>query len=248
MRLYGLIGYPLSHSFSKKYFGEKFEKEGITDARYELFELPDIRKLEELIGNQPELCGLNVTIPYKQAVIPFLDGLDASAEKVGAVNVIRFHEGRRIGYNSDYFGFRESLQSWLPENRDYLHALVLGTGGASKAVTAVLSDLEISFYLVSRQAGANSLSYEQLQAQPDILQRPRLIINTTPLGMAPNTEAAPPIAYNSLTPDHLLYDLVYNPAETRFMQLGREKGAHVKNGLEMLHLQAEKAWEIWNEG
>lgn len=246
MRLYGLVGFPLSHSFSKKYFGEKFGKEGITDARYELFELPDIRRLEELIGNQPELCGLNVTIPHKQAVIPFLDGLDASAEKVGAVNVIRFHEGKRIGYNSDYFGFKQSLQNWLPENSDYLNALVLGTGGAARAVTAVLTDLEIPFYLVSRKPGANSLSYEQLQAQPDILQRPRLIINTTPLGMSPNSEAAPAIVYDSLTPDHLLYDLVYNPAETRFMQLGREKGARVKNGLEMLQLQAEKAWEIWN--
>lgn len=247
MRLFGLIGYPLSHSFSKKYFSEKFKKEGISDASYELFELPHIDEFTELVKQHPNLWGLNVTIPHKQAVIPYLDGLDASAEKVGAVNVIRFQEYRRIGYNSDYYGFKQSLQNWLPQDKRSLNALVLGTGGASKAVTAALTDLKIPFSLISRQDGNNCLTYEQLQARPDILQSSRLIINTTPLGMAPNTNTAPPIVYEKLSSEHLLYDLVYNPAETRFMQLGREQGTRVKNGLEMLQLQAEKAWEIWNE-
>jgi shikimate dehydrogenase len=246
MRLFGLIGYPLSHSFSKKYFSEKFEKENVSDVAYELFELPKIEDFQQLIKQQPNLHGLNVTIPYKQAVIPFLDELDASARKVGAVNVIRFQEGKRIGYNSDYYGFKQSLQNWLPKDNTNINALVLGTGGASKAVAAALTDLEIPFYLISRNAGGNSLSYEQLQESPAIFQRPRLIINTTPLGMAPNTGTAPPIVYEKLNSEYFLYDLVYNPAETRFMQLGKEKGATVKNGLEMLHLQAEKAWEIWN--
>lgn len=246
MRVFGLIGYPLSHSFSKKYFSEKFRREQIGDAQYELFELGQITSFPELIAGQPGLSGLNVTIPHKQAVMPYLDELDASARKVGAVNVIRIEEGRLTGYNSDYFGFYQSLLNWLPGDRSRITALVLGTGGASKAVCAALSDLEIPYNLVSRQAGANSLSYEQLQASPDILQTPRLIINTTPLGMSPKTDAAPPIVYDKLTPEHFLYDLVYNPEETRFMQLGKEQGARVKNGLEMLQLQAEQAWEIWN--
>lgn len=246
MRLFGLIGYPLSHSFSKKYFSEKFETEGILNASYELFELPKIEDFQQLIKQQPNLHGLNVTIPYKQAVIPYLDELDTSAKRVGAVNVIRFQEGKRIGYNSDYYGFKQSLQNWLPKDNKNLNALVLGTGGASKAVAAALTDLEIPFYLISRKAAGSSLSYEQLQESPAILQQPRLIVNTTPLGMAPNTDAAPPIVYDQLNSEYFLYDLVYNPTETRFMQLGKEKGATVKNGLEMLHLQAEKAWEIWN--
>lgn len=246
MRIFGLIGYPLSHSFSKKYFSEKFDREQIEDAQYELFELEQITSFPELIASQPGLSGLNVTIPHKQAVIPYLDELHDSAQKVGAVNVIRFHKDKLIGYNSDYFGFYQSLLNWLPGDRSRFTALVLGTGGASKAVCAALNDLEIPYSLVSRQAGANSLSYEQLQASPDILQTPRLIINTTPLGMSPKTDAAPPIVYDKLRPEHFLYDLVYNPQETRFMQLGKEQGAQVKNGLEMLQLQAEKAWEIWN--
>lgn len=246
MRVFGLIGYPLSHSFSKKYFSEKFEREKIGNARYELFELEHIEAFPELVAGQPGLSGLNVTIPHKQKIIPYLDELDASARKVGAVNVIHFQEGRLIGYNSDYFGFYHSLLNWLPADRSRFSALVLGTGGASRAVCAALEDLEIPYSLVSRQAGANSLSYAQVQAQADILQSPRLIINTTPLGMAPKTDAAPPIVYDKLSPEHFLYDLVYNPEETRFMQLGKAQGASVKNGLEMLHMQAEKAWEIWN--
>lgn len=245
MRLFGLIGYPLSHSFSKKYFSEKFSKEGIIDARYELFELADIREFPDLIKQHPDLCGLNVTIPHKQTVVPFLQELDASARKVGAVNVIRIHDGRLTGYNSDYYGFRSSLEQWLPKE-EKMQALVLGTGGASKAVTTALSDLNIPYQLVSRSATAHSLSYEQLQKEQGILQGHRLIINTTPLGMSPKTDTAPTLDYPQLGTDHYLYDLVYNPTETKFMKLGKEQGAKVMNGLEMLQLQAEKAWEIWN--
>lgn len=246
MRLFGLIGYPLSHSFSKKYFSEKFEREGIEQARYELFELADIEEFPKLIEQETDLLGLNVTIPHKQAVMPYLDALDTSAQKVGAVNVIRFQKGRLIGYNSDYYGFYRSLQEWLPPKQNSFKALVLGSGGASKAVIAALEELSIPSTLVSRKAAADRLSYEQLRAQPRLLEEHRLIINTSPLGMSPNTETAPDIEYGKLDEGHYLYDLVYNPAETLFMQKGKAQGAQVKNGLEMLQLQAEKAWEIWN--
>jgi shikimate dehydrogenase len=246
MNLYGLIGFPLSHSFSKKYFTEKFAREGIADSAYELFELPDIRQFPELLASQPDLRGINVTIPHKQNVIPYLDALDDSARKVGAVNVIKLNkEGKKTGYNSDYFGFLESLRTWL----DALGvvrpaALVLGTGGASRAVKAALTDLGIEYQVVSRQADKAIFSYEQLNA--DIIASHLLIINTTPLGTYPQTNTSPPIPYHALTPHHLLYDLVYNPAETEFMAQGKARGAAVHNGLPMLHLQAEKAWEIWN--
>lgn len=246
MRVFGLIGFPLSHSFSKKYFSEKFEREGIKNARYELFEIPDISNFPELIHQQSDLVGLNVTIPYKQQVMPYLDGLEESAEKVGAVNVIRKTGGKLIGYNSDYYGFLLSLEKWLPADRKNLKALVLGTGGASKAVMAALNDLTIPFQLVSRQEGESSLTYDQLQEDPSFLNQYHLIINTSPVGMSPKINEAPAIDYSRLSPDHYLYDLVYNPEETRFMQLGKEQGAKVKSGMEMLHLQAEKAWEIWN--
>lgn len=246
MRLFGLIGYPLSHSFSKKYFSEKFEKEGIADARYELFELPDLSSFSGLIRQQVNLQGLNVTIPHKQAVMPYLDALDESARKVGAVNVIRLQKGRLTGYNSDYFGFKRSLEQWLPADKSTLKALVLGTGGASRAVTAALKDLDMPYQLISRTSGPQLLTYHELKAQPELLGEHRLIINTTPLGTFPDTEAAPPIDYPLLSSRHYLYDLVYNPAKTRFMLSGEEQGAQVKNGMEMLQLQAEKAWEIWN--
>jgi len=246
MNLYGLIGFPLSHSFSKKYFTEKFAREGIADSAYELFELPDIREFPALLATQPNLRGINVTIPHKQNVIPYLDALDDSARKVGAVNVIKLNrEGKKTGYNSDYFGFMKSLRTWL----DALGvvrpaALVLGTGGASRAVKAALTDLGIEYHVVSRQADKAVFSYEQLNA--DIIASHLLIINTTPLGTYPQTNTSPPIPYHALTPHHLLYDLVYNPAETEFMTQGSARGASVHNGLPMLHLQAEKAWEIWN--
>ncbi|GAB3032392.1 shikimate dehydrogenase family protein [Spirosoma pulveris] len=247
MNRYGLIGFPLTHSFSKRYFTEKFIRENILDSQYELFEMPDISALPDLLAT-PGLRGLNVTIPHKQAVLTYLNRVDPSAEKIGAVNVIKFEaDGSRTGYNSDYYGFRQSLTDWLTtltRNTEGLQALVLGTGGASKAVTVALTDLGISFQYVSRTKAANTLTYDDL---PEILTDYELIINGSPVGTYPHIDAAPAIPYTQLTERHMLYDLVYNPAETTFMRLGRQHGAAVHNGLRMLELQAEKAWEIWQE-
>ena len=244
MNTFGLIGYPLGHSFSKQYFTDKFEKLGISATHvYEKFELADIQDFPALIKSQPHLCGLNVTIPHKQAVMPFLDGLDASAEKVGAVNVIKINkEGKLIGYNSDYYGFKTSLEAFLPEGKQ-IQALVLGNGGAAKAVIAALKDLAIPYKIVSRTPAADTLAYGDLRAQ---LPQYPLIINASPIGTYPKAEECPDIPYDLLTPNHLLYDLVYNPVQTLFLQKGEAQGAKVHNGLPMLHLQAEKAWEIWN--
>lgn len=245
--LYGLIGYPLTHSFSQRYFTEKFAREGIEHSQYDLFSMPDIAALPQVLA-LPGLRGLNVTIPHKLAVLPFLNRLDASAEKVGAVNVIKLEaDGSRTGYNSDYYGFLQSLTDWLaaedqPVVGGNLQALVLGTGGAAKAVTAALTDLAIPFRQVSRNPAADQVSYHDLVA---LIVDYRLIINTSPVGMYPAVDIAPDLPYDQLTARHFLYDLVYNPSETRFMQLGRERGAAVLNGLRMLELQAEKAWEIW---
>ncbi len=244
MNIYGLIGYPLSHSFSKKYFTEKFQQMGIADTHtYELFELADIQTFPQLIASQPDLCGLNVTIPHKQAVMPFLDGLDASAEKVGAVNVIKIGEGGKlIGYNSDYYGFKTSLEEFIPADVS-LKALVLGNGGAAKAVVAALKDLSIPYKIVSRTKSADALGYEDLATE---ICNYQLIINSSPVGTYPKADACPDIPYEQLTSEHYLYDLVYNPVQTLFLQKGEEQGAKIHNGLKMLHLQAEKAWEIWN--
>jgi shikimate dehydrogenase len=252
MRLFGLIGYPLSHSFSKKYFTEKFAREGISDASYELFELPDIAGFPALLKSQPRLQGINVTIPHKLNVIPFLDTLDDAAARIGAVNVIRVGpDGRTKGYNSDYYGFQSSLTDWFRQlygesgraHLQSLRALVLGSGGASKAVQTALQDMGISSRIVSRQV-ANGLSYEDLT--PALVAEHGLIVNATPLGTAPNTAAFPPFPYGWLGTSHCLYDLVYNPPITAFMQQGQARGAYTLNGLPMLHAQAEKSWEIWN--
>jgi len=245
MKLYGLIGYPLSHSFSRKYFSEKFEKEGIQNCDYQLFPMKNIEELPALLAEKPALQGLNVTIPYKQQVQKFLDKIDDRAEKIGAVNVIKIDQGKLAGYNSDYFGFRESLLKFMHDRKN-LKALVLGTGGAAKAVKVVLQDLGITFLEVSRQEKSKVVTYQHLHENKELLQTHNLIINTTPLGMSPLVDSFPAINYHDLTSRHLLYDLVYNPEETQFMQLGKEAGAKVKNGLEMLYLQAEKSWEIWN--
>jgi shikimate dehydrogenase len=245
--VYGLIGYPLTHSFSQRHFTEKFAREHIADSRYELFSLPDVATLPAVLAT-PGLRGLNVTIPHKLAVLPYLTRLDVSAQRVGAVNVIKPEaDGSLTGYNSDYYGFRQSLLSWLagagePALPGNLQALVLGTGGAAKAVTAALTDLGVPFQPVSRGGGAGLLTYADV---PGLLADYRLIINTSPVGMYPAVDAAPDLPYGLLTSRHFLYDLVYNPAETRFMALGRARGAAVLNGLPMLELQAEKAWEIW---
>jgi shikimate dehydrogenase len=243
MRTFGLIGFPISHSFSQKYFTEKFEKEGIANARYQLFPLKRIEDFPELIKTH-QLSGLNVTIPYKKKIIRYLDGIDSLAERTGAVNVIKFTEKGLIGYNSDCFGFYQSLQQWLGSARP--DALILGTGGAAAAVSVALQELGISYRYVSREHKPNAYTYDELEQEQDILQQYLLIINTSPVGMYPTVAEAPPIPYGAIGHQHFLYDLVYNPLETLFMTKGKKRGAQVKNGLEMLHLQAEKAWEIWN--
>lgn len=249
MRLFALIGYPLTHSFSKKYFTEKFEREGISNCRYELFELPDYKNFPDLIASHPDLIGLNVTIPHKQNIIPFLDELDAaSAARIGAVNTIKIlADGRLKGYNTDYYGFRLSLEQWLQSlnlSIEGLKALVLGNGGAAKAVFAALEDIQISYQIVSRQKTATTITYEDLTK--DVIASHHLIINTSPVGTYPKVDECPVIPYEWLNEKHLLYDLVYNPAETLFLKKGKQQNAQTHNGLPMLQLQAEKAWEIWN--
>ncbi len=247
LKVFGLLGFPLGHSFSKKYFTEKFEKLGISEANiYELFELSDIQQFPEFLKNQANIGGLNVTIPHKQVVMQFLDGLDVSAEKVGAVNVIKLlPDGKLIGYNSDYYGFKTSLEAFLKNvNSTHIKALVLGNGGAGKAVVAALKDLGIDYKTVSRTKSAENISYDEI---PALIPDYQLIINCSPVGTYPKSDQCPDIPYELLTPNHYLYDLVYNPIETLFLQKGKEQNAHTHNGLLMLHLQAEKAWEIWNE-
>lgn len=246
-RVFGLIGYPLGHSFSKKYFGEKFATEGIADASYELFPLEKIDLLPQLLRDNPQLRGLNVTIPYKEQVIPFLDDLDPAAAKIGAVNVIDIQDGKLTGYNTDAFGFMQSLKNCIKNlgisNLSSVKSLILGTGGASKAVCAMLEQLGISYLKVSRSTTADTISYSELDET--ILAAHKLIVNTTPLGTHPKTEEKPDIPYSALTADHILYDLVYNPPLTSFLLAGKDKGCTLVNGLDMLYLQAEKAWEIW---
>ena len=243
MRRFGLIGFPLTHSFSKKYFTSKFEKEGITDAVFELYELPEIAAFPELLIANPELEGLSVTIPHKQTILPFLDNIDPVAARIGAVNAIKISGGKLTGYNTDFVGFRDALKAFCPENST-LKALVLGTGGASKAVQAALEELQIGFLVVSRSPRQGQLGYGQLS--PEIMAAHKLIINTTPLGTFPEVDTCPEIPYQFLVAQHYLFDLVYNPEETLFMKNGREKGAKTTNGYEMLVLQAEAAWQIWN--
>ncbi|MCJ8166990.1 shikimate dehydrogenase [Pontibacter sp. E15-1] len=243
MRKFGLIGKKLGHSFSKKYFTEKFAREGIHDAQYELYELPEAQALLTLLQEEPELAGLNVTVPYKEAVLPLLDELDAAAAKIGAVNTIKISEGKTKGYNTDYIGFKASLEEFFPP-QEQMQALVLGTGGAAKAVWTALDDLDIPFSTVSRTPTPGGLSYAQVT--PELLQTYPLIINTTPVGTHPHTAEAPPLPYAALTPGHYLYDLVYNPEETQFMKHGAAAGAKTANGLAMLYRQADAAWDIWN--
>jgi len=245
IKQFGLIGYPLSHSFSGKYFGEKFKKENISDCRYDLFEIDSIDKVYSVFS-RPNLKGFNVTIPYKHDIMSYMDEFDHSAKKVGAVNVVKINpDGRRTGYNSDYYGFRTSLESWLSYEFNS-GALVLGIGGAAKAVMAVLEDLKIDYLKISRNKEKGDFDYQELQANPGILIDHKLIINTTPLGMSPNIDAKPNLDYQQMDDSFYLYDLIYNPAETKFISEGKNYGAKVKNGLEMLELQAEKSWEIWN--
>ena len=247
MKLLGLIGYPLSHSFSKKYFSQKFEKEGLaSDWQYELFPIETITKFPELLKSHPELVGLNVTIPYKEEVMAYITELHPTAQEVGAVNCIKFEGEKLIGFNTDYYGFQKSLLGLLngEHNKRQLKALILGTGGSAKAVAYALKNLDIPYLYVSRSISENGLSYEQVTAE--ILSNYHLIINTSPLGMSPNTEGCPSIPYEYLGNQHFLYDLVYNPEVTTFLNKGIQQGAKTKSGLDMLYFQAEKGWDIWN--
>ncbi|MBL7857225.1 MAG: shikimate dehydrogenase [Cyclobacteriaceae bacterium] len=244
-KVFGLIGATVSHSFSKAYFDEKFFREGLRDYRYELFPMNSINDIETLITDTKGLTGLNVTIPYKEMVIKHLDEIDPEAKRIGAVNVIRFKDGKRIGYNTDSDAFYETIEKWLPKDLTY-QALILGTGGSSKAVQEALNKMKIDFKLVSREKKKGLYTYEDLEKKPEIISKSNLIINTTPLGMSPNTEAMPPIDLENIGENHFVYDLIYNPARTKFLQKAEMQGATFKNGLEMLHVQAEKSWLIWN--
>jgi shikimate dehydrogenase len=241
-RLFGLTGYPLSHSFSKKYFTDKFRNEFLADCRYENFPLENISALPELIKAQPDLRGLNVTIPYKETVMPFLDELSDEAKQIGAVNCIKIASGKLKGFNTDYVGFLRSLKKKLKPH--HAHALILGTGGSSKAVQYALSLQNISYRFVSRTKRENVFSYNELNKET--MEQHTLIINATPLGMSPAINECPNIPYQLLSQKHLLFDLIYNPAETVFLQKGKVQGAAVMNGLEMLQIQADESWKIWN--
>jgi len=245
MDKYGLIGYPLGHSFSISYFNEKFESEGI-DAVYENFEIPQIDDVKEIIDSNPDLKGLNVTIPYKQQVLKYIKELSPEAKAIGAVNVIRIeHKGNKTvlkGFNSDVIGFTKSIEPIL--NTYHKKALILGTGGAAKAVQYGLQSLGIETLLVSRTKKKNVITYEEVTA--DIVREYNVIVNCTPVGMYPHIDECPKLPYEAMDSHTLLYDLLYNPDETKFLRLGAERGATVKNGLEMLLLQAFVSWEIWN--
>jgi len=242
MPLYGLIGFPLSQSFSKRYFTGKFEKEGITGCRYEAFEIPSIQHLPELLQKHPDLAGFNVTIPYKQEVMAFLDELDGEAGSIGACNCIRIAGGKLKGYNTDAAAFETTLLQQLQPH--HTQALILGTGGAAQAVRYTLEKLGISYRYVSRTPGENEWGYGDLTEA--IMEANTLIINTTPLGSYPKTEGKPDLPYALISPRHYLYDLVYNPPLTAFLNEGKERGAIIKNGYDMLVAQAELSWNIWN--
>ena len=242
---FGLIGQTVSHSFSKAYFDEKFFRDGLRDYHYDLYPLNSADELKDLLVENPELCGLNVTIPYKEKVIKFLNDLDPVAKRIGAVNVIRIQDGRLKGFNTDSVAFLETVEKWFP-NPEGSKSLVLGTGGSSKAVQEALRALKINFEIVSRKEGQAEHTYKSLEKNPKVISEANLIINTTPLGMSPDTDYMPQIDFELLTSEHYVYDLIYNPARTLFLQKAEMRGAHVKNGLEMLHIQAEKAWAIWN--
>jgi shikimate dehydrogenase len=245
MRRFGLIGFPLSHSFSPAYFAEKFDSEGHSDCSYEAFPIKSIEELTSLLSDNPDMEGLNVTIPYKKVVLPYLKIRKEAVEATGACNCIKIRNGKLTGYNTDVIGFEKSLLPHLTNAHN--KALILGTGGAAAAVEFVLRKSGIKFLFVSRQSrqGKSILTYDQISK--DILNEHKLIINTTPLGMYPDVDECPDIFYDYLTKDHYLYDLVYNPQQTLFLKKGASKGAITKNGADMLIIQAEESWKIWNE-
>lgn len=239
MKQLGLIGRNISYSFSENYFKTKFEELNLKDFDYQIFDLKTINEVEKLFEN-PSLLGFNVTIPYKQEILSFLDDLSDEAKEIGAVNTVKITNEKKIGYNTDAFGFEESLKPLLKNHHQ--KALILGNGGAAKAVKFVLNKLNIPYLIVTRKED-EFLSFEQLDSS--IIKNHQIIINCTPIGTFPNISDAPLLPYDALTANHLLYDLIYNPTETQFLQNAQKNGATIKNGLEMLHLQAEKAWEIW---
>ena len=246
MRFFGFIGKSLEHSFSPVYFKEKFEREGIQDSYYQLFPLKTIDEFNQLISDFSELTGVNVTIPYKQSIIPFLDEIDENAKEINAVNTIKFERinSKLIlkGFNTDYLGFMDSLKPYLKEC--HKSALILGTGGSSAAVAYALKKMGINYIKVSRSPVREVLSYKELTEE--IMREYNLIINTTPLGMFPDVETYPIIPYSAISKNHILFDLIYNPIKTVFLKKGEEKGATIINGAEMLISQAEYAWKIWN--
>jgi len=243
-RLFGLIGKNIGYSFSKKYFTDKFEKEELTDCLYENFDLQAISQFPKIIRENPTLKGLNVTIPYKEKIIPFLDKLNKKATKIGAVNCIKItKKGKLKGYNTDYYGFKKSLEPLLQSHHQ--KALILGTGGASKAIAFALEELGILYTFVSRSKREDALDYKFINATT--FDNYQLIINCTPIGTHPNIEECPPIPYDFFTEEHIAFDLIYNPEETEFLKRAKAKNAVTKNGHEMLILQAEKGWTIWNK-
>ena len=244
LRKFGLIGKNIGHSFSESYFTQRFRKEGTDECTYENFDIQSVNEFPDILKNNPDLSGLNVTIPYKESIIPFLDERSKKAAIIGAVNVIRLlKNGKLKGYNSDYYGFRKSLLPLLEPH--HKKALVLGTGGASKAIAFALEELHILYTFVSREETSSAIDYNQINAST--FDNFQIVINCTPLGTSPNINEFPPIPYEFFTEKHIAFDLVYNPAETLFLKKASEKGATTKNGYEMLVFQAEKSWKIWNK-
>lgn len=243
-KLFGLIGKDISYSFSKKYFTEKFAQDLYEDCSYENFDIQSIEDFPNVLKNNPNLKGLNVTIPYKESIIPYLDTVSDKAFQIGAVNVIRFtKKGNLKGYNSDWFGFKKSLKPLLQAH--HKKALILGTGGAAKAVAFALDQLGITYSFVSREANPNTIDYSLINATT--FDNHQIIINCTPVGTSPNTKEFPPIPYTYFSNQHIAFDLIYNPEETQFLNKAKKQGATIKNGYEMLVFQAEKAWKIWNK-
>ena len=243
MKVFGLIGYPLGHSFSKDYFTKKFSDENINNCLYKNFEIESLDNFRSLIKNQANLSGLNVTIPYKEKVLKYIDHVDDIAKEIGSVNVIRIIDNKLFGFNSDYIGFKSTLEKWLP-NRSF-NALVLGSGGSSKAICFALKELGINFEIVST-SNSSFLSYDDIK-EKDVYKKNKLIINTTPLGMYPDVNSYPKIQYNYLDENSFVYDLVYNPRLTTFLSMAQERRSNIKNGLEMLEAQAIESWNIWNK-
>lgn len=245
MKIYGLIGYPLSHSFSKQWFGNLFGREGLTELRYENFPLADISELPELLRTVPNLAGFNVTAPHKESVISYLDDIDHTALAIGAVNCVTLSNGILKGYNVDWIGFSRSLTAFIGSNRP--KAIILGTGGAAKAAAYALSQLGIDYLLVSRDAAGKERTISYAELSPTIIASHKLIVNATPLGTFPDIEKMPAIPYEFLSEEHFLYDMVYNPTETAFMRNGAAHGGQVTNGISMLEIQAEESWELFRQ-